>query len=500
MATASLLLLAPPAAAHADVFVDFETGTDSGTCGDTVATPCKSVFQGATNAGAGETVRVDDTPGNADTSMGINLDQGKSLIAQEFVGGDENALPEPDTIIDAGLATFFPAISVPAMGGGGTIQGFVIRSAHQPLSLASTTTLSGNRIDEDAGIVPCLVTVTGSGNISTIGPDNVIVDPTPMASTKAGVCVQDSAAPTITTNTFTDLSHGVQSAGGSAAIASNLFTGTQGSTSDAAIEVNSGAALSIRTNTIVDPGNTFVSGIVLRQSAETPVVGATIRRNTIIGHRFGVIANDTEATVLMDSNLIAKSTNAGLAQTDTGNDDDANVTASNLTIFDGTGFEITLSEAALTLNSSIIGNGGITYSGGATCAISFSRGPTTGAGCANFQTMAAPGFVNPAGNDYHLAGGSPMIDSGDPGLSVFPEDIDGQPRVTDGNGDGVVRRDVGADETLTFVASPTPTPINPAGAAPAVTGQRAAALKKCKKRKSARSRRKCRKRAQKLPL
>ena len=46
-----------------------------------------------------------------------------------------------------------------------------------------------------------------------------------------------------------------------------------------------------------------------------------------------------------------------------------------------------------------------------------SRGPAIapgGNGCGGFQTTAAPAFVNPTADDYHLAPGSPMIDMGDP--------------------------------------------------------------------------------------
>jgi Ca2+-binding RTX toxin-like protein len=54
----------------------------------------------------------------------------------------------------------------------------------------------------------------------------------------------------------------------------------------------------------------------------------------------------------------------------------------------------------------------------------------------------------------------------------------------------------GLDGCVPTSLPPAPTPT----AAPTTTGQRAAALKKCKKKKSARGRRKCRKRANKLPV
>jgi hypothetical protein len=54
----------------------------------------------------------------------------------------------------------------------------------------------------------------------------------------------------------------------------------------------------------------------------------------------------------------------------------------------------------------------------------------------------APGFVDPAANDYHLSANSPCIEAGDPNHVLFPgeADIDGHQRIVNG------RVDIGADE------------------------------------------------------
>jgi PKD domain len=57
----------------------------------------------------------------------------------------------------------------------------------------------------------------------------------------------------------------------------------------------------------------------------------------------------------------------------------------------------------------------------------------------------APVFVNAAGGDYHLPYDSPLVDAGDPALSGG-SDLDGNPRVVDGNGDGSAISDIGAFE------------------------------------------------------
>ena len=60
-----------------------------------------------------------------------------------------------------------------------------------------------------------------------------------------------------------------------------------------------------------------------------------------------------------------------------------------------------------------------------------------------------PGFMNPTDpNDYHLGPNSPCIDAGNTGLITDPNeaDIDGEDRVMDGDANGTVIVDMGADE------------------------------------------------------
>lgn len=57
-----------------------------------------------------------------------------------------------------------------------------------------------------------------------------------------------------------------------------------------------------------------------------------------------------------------------------------------------------------------------------------------------------PLLVDPAGEDLHLAPGSPCVDAGHPAYTFATTDPDGDPRVLDGDLDGVVLADIGADE------------------------------------------------------
>jgi hypothetical protein len=59
---------------------------------------------------------------------------------------------------------------------------------------------------------------------------------------------------------------------------------------------------------------------------------------------------------------------------------------------------------------------------------------------------ADPLFVNAAAGDFRLRPDSPCIDAGTNGLALLATDIQGLPRVMDGNDDGIVTVDMGAYE------------------------------------------------------
>jgi hypothetical protein len=60
---------------------------------------------------------------------------------------------------------------------------------------------------------------------------------------------------------------------------------------------------------------------------------------------------------------------------------------------------------------------------------------------------ADPLFIDPENGDYHLDEGSPAIDKGDNGAPNLPlKDLDGGPRIVDGDGDGAAVVDLGAYE------------------------------------------------------
>jgi hypothetical protein len=88
--------------------------------------------------------------------------------------------------------------------------------------------------------------------------------------------------------------------------------------------------------------------------------------------------------------------------------------------------------------NNIFSDGGMAYGG--SCS---DRTGTDG------NISADPQFINPTQGDYHLQQGSPSIDAGDNQASNLPDtDIDGNPRILDGDGNGTATVDMGVDEFL----------------------------------------------------
>jgi hypothetical protein len=75
----------------------------------------------------------------------------------------------------------------------------------------------------------------------------------------------------------------------------------------------------------------------------------------------------------------------------------------------------------------------------------------------NGNISADPLFVSATGHDFHLQRSSPAIDAGESSGAPIV-DIDGESRPADGDGDGVARVDVGADEVGVVIPGDTTPP------------------------------------------
>jgi hypothetical protein len=106
-----------------------------------------------------------------------------------------------------------------------------------------------------------------------------------------------------------------------------------------------------------------------------------------------------------------------------------------------------------------------------------SSGMAYGGRCADRTGMDGnisldPLFANPTQGDYHLQQGSPSIDSGDNLTPYLPDkDLDGHPRIQDGDGNGTAIVDMGVYEsTFHDGTPPTSTITSPTAGATVLTG------------------------------
>jgi hypothetical protein len=246
-----------------------------------------------------------------------------------------------------------------------------------------------------------------------------------------------------------------------------------------------------------------VRGSVIRAKHGVDVsAGGTIERSRVIGADRAVLATGG-GTSISDSLLTINGTVGAVLQAETAPGMDTNVTANGVTIFATPGSPDTGGVALstdpdssrnvhLTLDNSIVrayvplapvalGGGG----GTATIAASYSDYDSV----ANLplggtitewhvSNVGDAGFDENTGREYWLLPTSPLLDKGDPDA---PQglDVNGDPRVADGNGDGFARRDLGAFELQPAMAGPPPgggTSGGPAAdtKAPVVSGFRAA--------------------------
>jgi hypothetical protein len=261
----------------------------------------------------------------------------------------------------------------------------------------------------------------------------------------------------------------------------------------------------------------LIDGGSFSNDAASPATGMTMIRNRIIGGTEGVEAIGNRAPVTLFGDVIARTGSAI-----TGGDavlassvEDAvtpgvyyggDLTVTNASIVNNNNLAFEIQDNHLTLDSSIVrGPSGILTSDGdgtASCTITFSDGMSTSGGpCETFQTSAAPSFVNPAADDYHLTptGNDALIDHGNPAApAAGSTDFDGDPRAIDSDGTCPLNaiRDIGADE----LAVPIPDcPLPPTTTPPGTTSPPASTpfKRKCKKkhrRSATAAKKKCKKR------
>lgn len=131
-------------------------------------------------------------------------------------------------------------------------------------------------------------------------------------------------------------------------------------------------------------------------------------------------------------------------------DSGGNATVVGSTFFNNRTAALTVADGSLRLDHCIAWGSvqtqlAVGASGSAAASYSNVRmGGTVLPGTGNLE--ADPILVAPGTGDVHLAAGSPCIDAGDPALVVVGADFERDSRLLDGDLDGTVRLDIGADE------------------------------------------------------
>lgn len=445
------LLSAPASALGADTYVDQDTGSDANPC--TLALPCETIQRGIDEATAGATVRVDPDA----YPLGLQIGDGKSLLAEEFAGGAEG-----NASINGGG---FVALDVLASGAG-EVSGFSITSTTNPvIDLKGAIELRGNSILVPAPGAKGIDVSSGPAGLVTIDDNEFFGDST---SSQTAVNVRNGSEASITENRVGSPGNafniGIFAMEGSTAeIAGNTLRAFFQSGGVAGQPINvQDASATITGNVVTDtqPSPDGVNGITVIDTATAPAAEATLSRNQLYGGGAaeGIRIHDGSATLEGD---LVTGFEDGVVVRDIDFDEFMPreiLEATGVTAFGNDESDIKLEGWDLDLDSSIVGLP-VELSGPALeCVITHSRGVPSELvppehSCNDFQTDASPGFVDESPlfgePDLHLTAGSPMIDAGNP---AAPEagalDVDGDPRALDGDEECPEERtrDIGADE------------------------------------------------------
>ena len=285
-----------------------------------------------------------------------------------------------------------------------------------------------------------------------------------------GITIQ-AASPTIENNIITnnDACHygnGIGVFFGSPIIRGNVITNNAGGGFGGGIGVVGFGETKILDNIISNNSTGSGGGIELDAGGNVVISGNVITGNMAVIEGGGLyIGNQTLAKI--SQNLIIKNQAPQGGGVSWGNLplSFVNNTISNNDSANGSGmFAVTAAGQNIFINNLIIAKAGQTaiicgrfFDPGHQLNLQFndvfsSGGATYGGLCEN-QTgingniSADPLFEDTASDNYHLQAGSPSIDAGDNTAPDLPEtDIDGQPRIVDGDNNGTAIIDMGVDE------------------------------------------------------
>lgn len=444
------LVAVPASALAATAYVD--NGGPLTTGCTTPAQPCATITQGLAVAGAGGTVILDD--GSSYTEQ-VTLAGGQTVRVENFDGTFGGSVAFVDGAAGTAFTITGPAATLQQLQISGDIYGVDVQAAN--------VTIEHSRFTETGASAIGVRSSAAGGNLALMYND--FIDSATPADNTTGI--QLGASALLTINYLEGLNRGIVATDAGTVeidtVSMNEIREGAAGAPGVAMEVTGGTAVTGDGLYLDGAPSGDTTGLVLEQTGAN-ATSAAIDRFRAMGFQVGARVEDTAGPVAFDNSLVADNRQFGLLMHDaTGGR--GNVTATNGTIVengdpgDSATRDIRNEEAVLTLDSSITGTG-IDATSGSSCSITYSRGPSTGAGCSNFSTTADPRLDN--FGFYNLMFGSPMINAGNPGAPApGASDYEFNPRAIDGtpcDGNDVARRDIGADE---FIPPPVQCPPPP---------------------------------------
>ena len=267
-----------------------------------------------------------------------------------------------------------------------------------------------------------------------------------------------SGSPLIQWNTITANSNHCAFTGGSEDIYINNGRG---------IHINLEGAPEILDNVISDNETKSGGGIFMGFERTTPIIKRNVIRENRASQGAGIsMWNDVDALIVQnlitgnqasEGGGIHSAARTGAVVNNTIADNDSSEEGSGIFMFGYQGLQL--------INNIIVAKPGQVglYCGGIDPTVRFNNifsagGTAYAGGCSNKagtngNISTDPLFTNPTQGDYHLQQGSPSIVAGtNQAPNLLDTDIDGDPRILDGDGDGTAIVDMGVDE---FLAPPS---------------------------------------------
>ena len=260
---------------------------------------------------------------------------------------------------------------------------------------------------------------------------------------------------------------GIESVSGAPVIEANTIRDNVAETSGAGIELAGSGAQVIGNRIVSNTGPSAGGGIFLTGTGAALIRGNIVLDNQALDTGGGIGMSDGPSPLIVGNVIAGNHAQAGggiywLMPTDLHGPDIANNTIVDNLASSGSGILADGFDGQSRVENNIVAGSGpdLLHCGGSSAQGPITRfndvftsgGPGYGGACGDLTGLDAniaadPGFVDRAGRDFHLRPGSPCVDAGEndaPGLG--DADLDGNPRLVDGNGDGSALVDMGAYE------------------------------------------------------